>query len=292
MNKNGDTVSVITKKSIIRQRPRLLYAGTNTNGEGWLDTPHSHEYPELLLIGAGTGKIRVGENDYPFKAGDLIVLNKDVTHSVYFAAEAPRELLFWALDNLQLSGMDKGAILRDKPFALIPTEEYFVPLSGLVRTMIAESEGRQPFHDLMTDHLVRAVLLYVLRIAACDVSLTFKQNSAYIEAKEYFDAHFVEIHNLDNVCKSLYINKYYLSHVFKEQTGIPPIKYLIQKRIELACRHLETSDRNVGDVARACGYVDTGYFCRVFKSVKGVSPLRYRYNYKQAKALQEKQKGP
>lgn len=279
-NMNGEPT---TKKNVLRQRPRLLYAGLNTNGEGWLSEPHTHEHPELALIGAGTGKIKVAGETYPFRRGDLIIFSKNVLHTEYMDPVAGREMYFWALGNLRLAGLEPDALLRDKPFCIIPTESYFDTLLALVRTMIAETESKQPFHDAITDHLVKTMLLYVLRIADFDVNLTFKQNDTYLEAKKYFDEHFTDIQTLDNVCKSLYINKYYLSHVFKEQMGIPPIKYLINKRIELACRYLETTDMNIGDIARACGYVDTAYFCRVFKNVQAVTPLRYRFNYKQRK---------
>ena len=58
--------------------------------------------------------------------------------------------------------------------------------------------------------------------------------------------------------------------------GIPPLKYLIKKRISLAKKLLAETDEPIGDVAKACGYVDVAYFCRVFKNVEGVTPLAYR----------------
>lgn len=278
---NNNKGSLIHKKNVLRQRPRLLYAGSNNNGEGWLNTAHTHEQSEIILIKQGSGKIKIENTTYPFATGDLIIINKNVNHCEFFDHVEGRELLFFGFGNLHISGLESDCLLKDKPFIIIPTKSYFSNLCLYMQSLIAESENPQPFSDAVCDHLVKILLMLILRIAAFDAELTFKQNSAYIEAKEYFDKNFTTIDSLDNVCKTLFINKYYLTHVFSEQMGMPPIKYLINKRIELACHHLETSDMNINDVSAACGYVDTAYFCRVFKNVMNVTPLRYRYNYKE-----------
>ena len=103
---------------------------------------------------------------------------------------------------------------------------------------------------------------------------------SYLKAKEYFDELFAEIDSIDAVCKSLFVNKYFLAHLFSQNLGMPPVKYLIQKRIEHACKCLETSDMNVADIGKACGFADPCYFSRIFKKTKGVTPLRYRYLFK------------
>lgn len=272
-----DKTNTILKKNVVRQRPRLLYAGNNIACN---DGAHIHDSSELMLVKKGAGKLKIDNVTYPVAVGDLIVINKNVSHSVVFDYGAV-ELLFWGLGNLHIAGHEPDCLLKDRNFVIIPTQSYFSTLTSFVENMILESENPQPFSDNITDNLVKIILLLVLRIAAYDFDLTVKQNNAYLEAKAYFDKNFTEIHSLDNVCKTLYINKFYLTHVFSEQTGIPPIKYLINKRMELAKNHLESSDMNIYDVARACGYTDTAYFCRVFKKVVGVTPLKYRYNYKE-----------
>ena len=68
---------------------------------------------------------------------------------------------------------------------------------------------------------------------------------------------------------------------------MPPLRYVINKRINLACDYLEATDDNVADIGVRCGYRDPAYFCRTFKKVKGVTPLRYRYVFKENKKNKE-----
>ncbi|MCX4314066.1 MAG: NUDIX domain-containing protein, partial [Clostridia bacterium] len=51
------------KKNILRQRPRLLYAGINNTGAGWINSKSSAENAELIFISSGRGKIEAGETD-------------------------------------------------------------------------------------------------------------------------------------------------------------------------------------------------------------------------------------
>lgn len=273
-------VFLANKRNILKQRPKLLYIGLNNNMKGWISAPHSHDFSEILFIRSGSGKVQIGEMFYPIKKGDLIIYNKGVMHTEFSDDVTPRELIFFGLGNLKLTGLEEGSILKNKDFCIIPTESYYDTMNGYLTELLRETEADEPFHEYVTESLVKITLLMILRIAAFDINLTFTKNNAYIEAKEYFDKNFATIGDLDSVCKSLYINKFYLTHVFKEQMGIPPVKYLILKRIDYAKNLLVSTDQNVGDVAKACGYVDTGYFCRVFKSIEGVTPLQYRFHHK------------
>ena len=68
----------------------------------------------------------------------------------------------------------------------------------------------------------------------------------------------------------------YLSHVFKETTGMSIMRYLLCYRIATAKECLENSDLPVGDIAEKCGFHNTSNFGRTFKKEVGISPRRYR----------------
>ncbi|MDE7395519.1 MAG: AraC family transcriptional regulator [Clostridiales bacterium] len=264
------------KRSILRQRPRLLYAGIGG------DAARTAEVSEIVFISKGSGKAEIGEHAFPFAAGDLLLFNRGCEHKETFDTSVDaRELIFIGIGNLHILGLSPDALLKDREFYLIHTDSFADTLRTYTTQLVAETEGTQPMHEAVAESLLRIVLLLSLRLAAFDASLTFGENADYVRAKEYFDEHFTEIDDVSDVCKSLYVNKYYLSHLFTKETGMPPVKYLISKRIELACKLLETSDDNVADIGAKCGYTDPCYFNRVFKKVKGLTPLRYRYLFKE-----------
>lgn len=260
-----------------RQKPKLMYAGFNNDSKGWLSEPHRHEFTEIQFMKTGSGKLLIDKETYPLKQGDLIILNRGTLHSEFCDESTPHEMIFVAVDNLRASD---GNILKNKNFCIVPTEDSYNSLHGYFSELLKEDHAKGTYGDAIKERLVQIILLYTLRLAENDLNLTFNKSNAYIEAKDYFDKNYTQIDSLEQVCKSLYINRFYLTHVFKEQTGVPPVKYLMNKRMELAKQLLSTSDMDIGEISKKCGYADTPYFCRVFKRSAGITPLQYRYNSK------------
>jgi AraC-like DNA-binding protein len=63
---------------------------------------------------------------------------------------------------------------------------------------------------------------------------------------------------------------------FKRRMGKPYTEYINEARIDLVCRALLESDREVAHVAGECGFAGGSYFYSLFKSCKGISPSEYR----------------
>lgn len=139
-----------------------------------------------------------------------------------------------------------------------------------------EKELKSPYFGIISESLLLIIVTYILRLTSDCAETIFENKKTYVDVKEFLDNNFTTIDTIDNVCRSLYINKFYLTHLFKDTLGIPPLKYLINKRISLAKKLLVSTDKSINDIAKACGYLDLAYFCRVFKKVENMTPLDYR----------------
>lgn len=94
--------------------------------------------------------------------------------------------------------------------------------------------------------------------------------------KEYLDAHYDDKITLDMLARRFYINKFYLTRVFKEQFGESVTEYLLQVRITQAKRRLRFTDKSIEEIAHECGMHDANYFARQFKKVEGVTAGQFR----------------
>jgi len=63
---------------------------------------------------------------------------------------------------------------------------------------------------------------------------------------------------------------------FNEIYHSSPGKWLLQKRIEYAKHLLDSSKKNVNEIAYDSGFENATHFSRVFKEKFGLSPLQYR----------------
>ena len=69
-------------------------------------------------------------------------------------------------------------------------------------------------------------------------------------------------------------------NLFKKHTGVSPNDYLINLRVNIACRLLSQTNERIGDIANKVGYTDQYYFSRIFSGKMKVSPREYRKRIK------------
>jgi len=97
-----------------------------------------------------------------------------------------------------------------------------------------------------------------------------------VEVKEFLEQHYAEKITLDELSKQFFINKYYLTRVFKEQFGQSITAYLTSLRITHAKQLLRFSEKSVEEIGLECGLGQLHYFSRVFKETEGIAPSVYR----------------
>ena len=78
------------------------------------------------------------------------------------------------------------------------------------------------------------------------------------------------------LAKSQDITLGYLSSVFKKETGQTLSEYILRRRIEYAEYLLTTTSLQVQTISLHCGIMDAQYFSKLFKKLKGKTPLQYR----------------
>lgn len=94
--------------------------------------------------------------------------------------------------------------------------------------------------------------------------------------KKYLDDHYADHDlSLESMHHALSYNKKYISHIFKKHLGIGVIEYLNTVRIQNALTIIKQGFTSVNDIADRCGYSDSQYFSKVFKSQMGIAPTKY-----------------
>lgn len=67
---------------------------------------------------------------------------------------------------------------------------------------------------------------------------------------------------------------------FKKVTGMTPLQYVHQLRVEEAKRRLERTDASIEDIGWAVGYEDAAFFGRLFKRTVSLTPSAYRRKFR------------
>lgn len=100
------------------------------------------------------------------------------------------------------------------------------------------------------------------------------------KSREFIRTNYKKKIKLIDISKAIYLSPYYLSHIFKQETGSTLLEYLTKVRIEEAKRLLENTSWNTTRISFKVGYSDQSYFCKVFKKLEGLTPSNYRKRMK------------
>ncbi|MEN6314310.1 MAG: helix-turn-helix domain-containing protein [Clostridiaceae bacterium] len=82
--------------------------------------------------------------------------------------------------------------------------------------------------------------------------------------------------SLNMVSHAMYISPNYLSKVFKEETGMNFIDYVIDCRLETSVNLLLNTNLRIQDISIAVGYINCQYFIKKFRLKYGTTPGNYR----------------
>mgnify|MGYP000013614795 FL=1 len=85
---------------------------------------------------------------------------------------------------------------------------------------------------------------------------------------------------LEDMAKSVNYSPTYLSTLFTQKSGMSPINYFNQLKIQKACQLLDFTDKKAKEIAFELAFNDPYYFSKVFTKYMHMSPKEYRMKKK------------
>ena len=106
---------------------------------------------------------------------------------------------------------------------------------------------------------------------------TRKNGSLCERALEIINQHYMdEDLSLASLSAMLDVSPNHLSACIKKSEGETFLNILVRRRMETAQELLLTTDLQIQEIARRCGYIDQHYFSYCFKKYSGTSPVAMR----------------
>lgn len=116
----------------------------------------------------------------------------------------------------------------------------------------------------------------ISRLKMRNFEITAKNCDIIKPAINYINQYYTKEVHLDMLANLCDISKSYLCKLFNERYGKGITRYITELRLEKACLLLEQTENTVVGIALDVGYVDCGYFNKLFKKYVGCTPLEYR----------------
>lgn len=268
-----------SNEKITNLKPRVIFSGLLNGQRGWSNGIHRHNFCEIMYVTIGEGVINADDREYAIGTGDIIAYNTGVYHEERCVGEE-LSILFFAVDNLQISGLLAGCIVPDNAHPVIKSGSYDDALKTFLSVMVSELNQKEAHYKAISTSIATLFCHYILRLYNVKPEQSRLQTDICFKAKAYLDENFQHDINLVSLAENFHVSKYYFVRIFKECIGVSPIKYLNFVRIEAAKELLNKTDLSVSKISQSVGFENAMAFSRAFKASENISPTEYRINVK------------
>ena len=255
--------------------------------------PHHYENTyQIVFLLAGKILYQVGEKEYQVSKGGMIVLNTLEEHTLK-VLEYPYERYVIQIrpdffqHEVKYPEVIAVFIKRPADFShlLTVTEPVWNYLHDVIREMEKEYLNRKKYWEMYVGADLRRMFITIFRECADVLSMMKIGNGVTVayNVMNYLNHHFAEDISVNSIAAALFLNRDYISHVFKDETGYSVMAYVISLRINRAKLLLAETDRSITDIAMECGYTDFTYFSKQFKKHTNLSPSKFRKDASQKK---------
>lgn len=253
---------------------------------------HSHNNFELNYIKRGWGQRFIGTHFSDFSQGDLVLLGPDIPHSWKIEgnhSKKPAQCIvihfheIFANSHLvDLPELAQVASLLEKAGKGIHFQGYNKNVVDSHLEQLASTPGLAGFISLLHvfDELLNADEIQIL--SANDFTDKRRQKNMDRMAQVYdFVMHnFKREINLRQAANIVNMTPEAFCRYFKKQTDRTFFDVLKDVRIGFACKQLLETKRSISEICYESGYNNLAHFNNQFKTVKGISPRRYREKLK------------
>ena len=146
------------------------------------------------------------------------------------------------------------------------------------------------FSDLSKiDSKTELLVFFKNRLSECAAficnSKEEKENPLIKKVFGYIQEHIAENFSLDDAASFAGVSSFYLSKLFKEETGETFINYVTDRRLEKGRIMLCETELSIKEISAEIGYNDQNYFSRIFKNKFGISPTDFRNTNRNSESL-------
>lgn len=252
---------------------RLTHTVGIDAGRSTLDYPHFNGEQMLLYMIHGSGNVMMGDKSYQIHAGDLILTAPAQLYHCTIAPNTYHERVVLHITP---------AFFRQFPCDITRLQaQQSRCISG--RTDVAEKVGELLTlavesgvnREILTVCKLTELLVHLQEITETTACAQALENRLIDRVLAYLNENFDRAISIDTVAGYFHITGSYLSHLFKDHTGLSLWNYVILRRLQLV-NTLLRQGMSAEDACYRAGFDNYANFYRLYKKHLGMTPSRYK----------------
>ncbi len=242
---------------------------------------HWHKAAEIAFAREKDMGIVINNHSYVLQEGDLVFIAGGDIHSYPVSNGGERVFILFDLQDM----MNSDALRQD--YSLISKSIFIRRNSELHSTMMQHIEGilREAANITAGSRFVLLARIYDLTALISrstdrenELSGSDRKDLLHKIGKvvDYIEQNYMEPITLKSAAENAGFSEHYLSRIFNRAIGSPFHLYLSKIRIKHAENKIILNDDSITEIAFSCGFNSIPTFNRLFREMKGCTPLEYR----------------
>lgn len=247
-----------------------------------LSTQHSHaDCLEIIQTLTGDGQVLIRDNLYPMTAGCIYLIDGTETHSAkpqnpetYLRNKIilSAETVMRAAEALGINGELENLFYRNGGKYCVLGKEQAQQADALFKGICEQyRHGRRYDSFLLWSDLFR-----LLSLSSAGRARDEGSGDMIDRILTYINDNISGRLSLDDISRSLHVDKYYMCHYFKDKIGMTVMDYIADRRINMAKRMLLNTGSTITEISGKCGYSSASYFTQAFTKLVGKTPSGFR----------------
>ena len=248
---------------------------------------HEHAFYEIYIFISGNVNYIIEGRTYDLRPGDVLLTNNsDIHRPEILPSQHPYERIVIWLNNTFFNGLldigeDLTACFKDasnRDYRLFrPNASQLLKIQDTCRAIEQERSVNRLGSRVMAFSSIMEILVLISR-AYYEISDSAQhgvtENQQINQIVAYINNHYNEDLSLESLSSKFYLSKYYLSHKFKQFTGLSLYQFILKKRLTIA-RNMLMRGKSVTETYTECGFNDYSNFLKAFKQEFGEKPSQY-----------------
>lgn len=232
----------------------------------------------FFMVCSGSGTLFYNGLIYPLSPGDCVFI--DCRKPYYHQTSEDLWKLSWihfdgpTVSSIYAKYIERGGLPAFHPNCISSYESTY---QNLYKIAMDESYVR----DMKINEGLSRLLVLLMEDSWHPENAVTGKKMQLLNIKNYLDQNYSKKITLDELAKRYYINKFYLTRIFKEHYGMSINSYLQSVRITRAKQELRFTNKTAEEIAIENGFGSGYYLSRLFSKVEGISPNEYRRQWRE-----------
>ena len=260
---------------------------------------HYHDFNKIIIFLSGDVTYIIEGKSYILKPWDILLVGKNDIHQPIISPNKPYERIILWLNPRFLDAHKKNncdlqncfILARERKMNMIRLNKTDIPslkqtLDDLEETIEDNSFGNEILKNSLFIQLMVKINRLFLGMDIKKKLEDVKYDPRIENILSFINDKLDQELSIDMISNKFYLNKYYLMHLFKRETGYTLYNYIQKKRIIKASEYIRKG-MQAGDVCSLCGFGDYSTFIRSFKKEFNLSPKQYYKAYQNSSIIEQ-----